>query len=196
MSNLEDYQTPKASQAQQNPASRMIVSGTTTPTSSTRDYRAAASKPWTGSYTAAVARSHARYVAAGDEHSSHSDEEHIAVLPHTYFKPVQCPEEEDAAHRTAANLNEFFADTPNPFVKGTPLRLHKELSRAPSVLTPPPLFSTPEFRKPKLLVNSLGHKTTAPTKAQLRVAAARECWELDAERRALQQLAQCEDSLW
>ena len=77
-----------------------------------------------------------------------------------------------------------------------PLSLHEELARVPSVLTPSPLFSTLEFQKPKLLVNPLGHKTTAPTKAQLRAAAARECWELDAERRVLQQLAQGEDSLW
>ena len=90
----------------------------------------------------------------------------------------------------------FFTDTTDPFAKGTPHRLHEELPRAPPILTPSPLFSTPEFQKPKLLVNSLGHKTTALTKAQLRAAAARERWELDTERRALQQLAQCEDSLW
>ena len=89
----------------------------------------------------------------------------------------------------------FFADTPNPFVQGTPFCLHEELPRVPPVLTPSPLFSTPEFHKPKLLVNSLGHKTTAPTKSQLRAAAAHERWELDEERRALQQLAQRELSL-
>ena len=37
-----------------------------------------------------------RLRAAGDEHSSHSDEELITALPNTYFKPVKCPEEEDA----------------------------------------------------------------------------------------------------
>ena len=36
MSSQEDYQTPKASQAQQNPAPRTIASGITTLTSSTR----------------------------------------------------------------------------------------------------------------------------------------------------------------
>ena len=90
----------------------------------------------------------------------------------------------------------IFADSPNPFAPGTPFRLDEELQRIPPVLTPSPFFSTPEFQKPKLLVNSLGHKTTAPTKAQLRAAAARERWELDAEWRALQQQTLLEDLLW
>ena len=56
-----------------------------------------------------------------------------------------------------------------------------QLPRTPSALTLSPFFATPEFQKPKLLVNSLGHKTTAPTKVQLRAAAARERWEHAAE---------------
>ena len=63
-------------------------------------------------------------------------------------------------------------------------------------IRPDTFFATPEFQKPKLLVNSLGNKTTAPTKAQLRAAAARERWEHDAERRALQQQTLREASLW
>ena len=63
------------------------------------------------------------------------------------------------------------------------------------LLNPTP-FRTPELEKPKLLVNSLGHKTTAPTKAQLRAAAARKRWELDTERRTLRLLEQREDTLW
>ena len=93
----------------------------------------------------------------------------------------------------------FFADTPNPFAQGTSFRLHEELPRVPPLLTPSPLFSTPEFQKPKLLaqaLEALGLKTTVPMKAQLRAAAARERWELNAERRALQQLTRREDSLW
>ena len=39
-----------------------------------------------------------RLRAAGDEHSSHSDEELLASLPNTYFKPVKCSEEEDTGH--------------------------------------------------------------------------------------------------
>ena len=58
------------------------------------DYSADAKKPWTGSYAAALAKSHAKVVAAGDEHSSGSDEELIATLPNTYFKPVECDEDE------------------------------------------------------------------------------------------------------
>ena len=36
--------------------------------------------------------------AAGDKHSSHSDEELLDSLPNTYFRPVQCAEEKDARH--------------------------------------------------------------------------------------------------
>ena len=59
----------------------------------------------------------------------------------------------------------LFASPPSPLT----FRIKEELPRIPSALTPSPFFATPEFQKPKLLVNSLGHKTTAPTKAQLPV---------------------------
>ena len=81
-----------------------------------------------------------------------------------------------------ASRSVLFASPPSPLT----FRIREELPRIPSVLTPSPFFATPEFQKPKLLVNSLGHKTTAPTKAQLRAAAARERWEQAAEQRALQ----------
>ena len=45
------------------------------------DYHTEARKPWSGSYATALAKSHRRHVAAGDEHSSHSDEEVISSLP-------------------------------------------------------------------------------------------------------------------
>ena len=89
----------------------------------------------------------------------------------------------------------FFADTTGSFNRRATYTLSGELARRSPLLTPSPLFRTPEFQKPKLLVNSLGHKTTAPTKAQLRAAAAHERWELDAERRALRQLEQLKDTL-
>ena len=97
--------------------------------------------------------------AGGDEHSSHSDEELIDIINDPYFKPV------------------LFTSPPSPL----PFRTQDELPRFPSALTPSPFFATPEFQKPRLLVNSLGHRTTAPTKAQLRAAAARERWEQHAE---------------
>ena len=90
----------------------------------------------------------------------------------------------------------FFADTNGSFDKRATFTLSGELARASPLPTPSSLFKTPEFQKPKLLVNSLGHKTTAPTKAQLRAAAVRERWELDAERRAPRLLEQREDTLW
>ena len=90
----------------------------------------------------------------------------------------------------------FFADAPSPFASGAPLCLRGDQPRVPPLLTPSSLFSTSEFQKPKLLLNSLGQKTTSLTKAQLRAAAARERWELDEERRAIQRLTQREDSLW
>ena len=49
------------------------------------NYHADARKP----YATAIAKSQTRYVTAGDEHSSHSDEELITALPHSYFKPVK-----------------------------------------------------------------------------------------------------------
>ena len=99
--------------------------------------------------------------------------------------------------RDKANDNALSTDTRKTYARR---RRNSSSSTSISSLedyqTPSPLFNTPEFQKPKLLVNSLGHKTTAPTNAQLRAAAARERWELDEERRVLQQLAQREDSLW
>ena len=86
----------------------------------------------------------------------------------------------------------LFASPPTPLTFWT----QDELPRIPSALTPSPFFATPEFQKPKLLVNSLGHRTTAPTKAQLRAAAARERWEQHAEQRALQHQTDRADSLW
>ena len=59
-----------------------------------------------GSYAAAFAKSNAKVVAAGDEHSSHSDEELIAALPNTYFKPVQCDEKETPFTGPTTILNE------------------------------------------------------------------------------------------
>ena len=61
-----------------------------------------------------------------------------------------------------------FADTTGSFDWRATSTLSGELARVSPLLTPTPLFRTPEFQKPKLLVNSLGHKTTAPMKAQLR----------------------------
>ena len=90
----------------------------------------------------------------------------------------------------------FFADTNGSLDRRATSTLSGELARVSPLLTPSPLFKTPEFHKPKLLVNSLGHKTTVPMKAQLRAAAAHERWELDAERRALCLLEQREDTLW
>ena len=58
------------------------------------DFSTDGNKPWSGSYAAALAKSNAKCIAAGDEHSNHSDEELIAALPNTYFKPVQYDEEE------------------------------------------------------------------------------------------------------
>ena len=53
-------------------------------------------KPWTGSYAATLAKSRTKCISGGDKHSSHSDEELIAALPNTYFKPIVCDEEETA----------------------------------------------------------------------------------------------------
>ena len=50
--------------------------------------------PWKGSYANTLAKSHTRLVPAGDEHSSASDEELIAALPHTHVQPIECAEEE------------------------------------------------------------------------------------------------------
>ena len=70
------------------------------------DYHTEARKPWTGSYASTLAKSNKRYVAAGDEHSSYSDEELITSLRNSFFKPVQCPEEEDAPARSRAVTDE------------------------------------------------------------------------------------------
>ena len=150
------------------------------------------------SYATAVAKSHTRYIAAGDDHPSHSDEELIAALPTPTLNLSSALKRKTplAGPPQTPMRSVFFLDTPNPFVQGMSFCLQEELPRVPPALTPSPLFNTPEFQKRKLLVNSLGHKTTVPTKAQLRKAAARERWELDAERRALQQQTLREDSLW
>ena len=55
---------------------------------------------------------------------------------------------------------------------------------------------TPEGRKFRLLVNSLGHVTNVPTIAQLKAATAREPWEQDAEQPKLRLLQQGETTLW
>ena len=57
------------------------------------EYHSEATQPRTDGYIR-------KYVAVGDEHSSHSDEEIISSLPNTYFKPVHCAEEEDTVART------------------------------------------------------------------------------------------------
>ena len=59
-----------------------------------------------GSYAATIAKSNTKCIAAGDEHSSHSDEELIAALPNTYFKPVQCDEEEVTPARPTTVIDE------------------------------------------------------------------------------------------
>ena len=59
--------------------------------------------------------------------------------------------------------------------------LSRGQARGPLMSTPMSLTRTPESWKPRLLVNSVGHKTTAPTKAQLREAAARERCEQNTE---------------
>ena len=86
----------------------------------------------------------------------------------------------------------LFSSPPSPLT----FRTQEELPRIPSALTPSPFFATPDFTEPKLLVNSLGHRTTAPTKAQLRAAAARERWEQHEEQRALQRQTDRAASLW
>ena len=155
------------------------------------DYSPDGTKPWTGSYAAALAKSRTRIIAAGDEHSSGSDEELIAAIPNTYFKPVECAEEE-----TPSTKSVFFADMGDTFDGRATSILSGEQTKASPLRTPISLYRTPEYRKPKLLVNSLGHKTTAPTKAQLRATAAREPWEQDAERRKLLLVEQSEGTLW
>ena len=139
-----------------------------------------------------------RLRAAGDEHSSHSDEELLSSLPNAFFKPVKCSEEEDSGdrdpeQRTRRGLPERPLRKP---AQPTDVPSPRRATQDPSALTPSPFFATPKFQKPKLLMNSLGHKTTAPTKAQLRAAAARERWEHAAEQRALQQQTNRESFLW
>ena len=90
----------------------------------------------------------------------------------------------------------FFADGNDTFDERATSILSGGQDRASPLQTPMSLYRTPEYRKPKLLVNSLGNKTIAPTKAQLRAAAAREHWEQEAERRKLLLLEQSEGTLW
>ena len=49
---------------------------------------------WKGSYSAALAKSNAKVIAAVDEHSSASDKELLAALLHTYLQPTECAEED------------------------------------------------------------------------------------------------------
>ena len=77
-----------------------------------------------------------KYVAAGDEHSSHSDEELIASLPNTYFKPVQCPEEEEDTTTSARPLaaeERVLRRRPSPFAMGASLRFTGNSTRTPSL---------------------------------------------------------------
>ena len=146
------------------------------------DYSPDGKKPWTGSYAAALAKPNAKVVAAGDEHSSGSDEELIAALPHTYFKPVECDEEETP-----------FTGPTTILDKKRVLRRHERHIRRESdihslrgtgqgIPTADPRVALQDagVLEAKATRHSLGHKTTAPTKAQLRAAAARERWEQDA----------------
>ena len=68
-------------------------------------YRTEAGGPRTPVSAPILARPTPKLTAAGDEHSSHSDDELLSALPNTYFKPLQCPEEEDAATRTAQHTD-------------------------------------------------------------------------------------------
>ena len=109
-----------------------------------------------------------------------------------------CAEEEDAIARTTTDIDEECVlrrhdGTVQKESNIPPLgRIGQGITTADAITA----LQDAGVPKPKLLVNSRGHKTTAPTKAQLKAAAAQERWELDAERRALQQLAQLEDTLW